>query len=157
MTTYEQCLNLLPMVEKTNKHQDFANRLNAEMAKKRFFVKDLAAACGVTYEMARRYTLGTAKPRGDKLEKIADWLGVGEAWLDYGTRDSASQLFPPLEIDSLLAEVNAENEEFSQLNEDEKRLLRIFRKYPEKEAKNMILAFEKRYKQLYELFSPPPE
>ena len=79
MTMNAPCLTLLPMVEKANKHQDFANRLTEEMRRQRRSVKDLSQACDVTYEMARRYTLGTAKPRDEKLQKIADWLNVQAA------------------------------------------------------------------------------
>src|SRR5690606_12532580 len=38
----------------------------------------------VTYEMARRYTLGVAMPRDDKLVAIAQRLGVQTAWLKFG-------------------------------------------------------------------------
>lgn len=168
MTTEADCLNLLPMVEKTNKHQDFANRLTQEMRNQRRSVKDLSLACEVTYEMARRYTLGTAKPRGEKLQKIADWLGVQPAWLDYGEgeRDSSSSM----DIDSINAYTAVDNpipfpenlsdqSEFGSLSEDEKRLVRVFRQFPDVEAKNMLLAFEMRYKQLYDFYkkyaSPP--
>jgi transcriptional regulator with XRE-family HTH domain len=51
---------------------------------KNLSVKQLSQAGQVTYEMARRYTLGTAKPRDEKLIRIAEWLNVPPAWLDYG-------------------------------------------------------------------------
>jgi transcriptional regulator with XRE-family HTH domain len=79
------------MVEKTNKHQDFADRLNLEMSKKNLSVKQLSLAGQVTYEMARRYTLGTAKPRDEKLIRIAEWLNVPPAWLDYGATEAATE------------------------------------------------------------------
>ncbi|WP_324279653.1 hypothetical protein SOP92_13440 [Enterobacter ludwigii] len=154
MTISTPCLNLLPMVEKANKHQDFANRLTEEMRRQRRSVKDLSQACDVTYEMARRYTLGTAKPRDEKLQKIADWLNVQAAWLDYGEGDSAPAKLPDIEFPGLpAAEPDTDSDiEFSELSEDEKRLVRVYRQFPSVEAKNMLLAFEMRYKQLYDFF-----
>lgn len=45
----------------------------------------LAEAAGTTYEMARRYAEGQAVPRHDKLQRIADWLGVPAAALAWGS------------------------------------------------------------------------
>ncbi len=47
-------------------------------------IKDIAAALGVTFEMARRYTLGIARPRSAKLEKLATLLKTTPAALEYG-------------------------------------------------------------------------
>lgn len=154
MTINAPCLTLLPMVEKANKHQDFANRLTEEMRKQRRSVKDLSLACDVTYEMARRYTLGTAKPRDEKLQKIADWLNVQAAWLDYGEDESAAVKLPERELPGFAAAHSdaGSDAEFSDLSEDEKRLVRVYRQFPGAEAKNMLLAFEMRYKQLYDFF-----
>ena len=66
----------LPMVDSSKTHAAFANTLNAAMLKKKATISDLMVVAGVSYEMARRYTKGTAKPRGEKLEKIAAWLGM---------------------------------------------------------------------------------
>ena len=44
----------------------------------------LRDVAGVTNEMARRYTLGQAWPDNEKMAKIARWLGVRQAWLQYG-------------------------------------------------------------------------
>ena len=156
MTIDLLCLNLLPMVEKTNKHQEFADRLTAVMNRKGLSVKELSEACGGTYEMARRYTIGTAKPRDEKLSLIADWIGVDPAWLDYG--DSRTNFSPPhktpiIEAQPSFTESESESTEFSYLSEEEKRLVRVFRKFPDHEAKNMLLAFEMRYKQLYDFYA----
>lgn len=53
-------------------------------------VPKLAAAGGITYEMARRYAEGRAVPRPDKLAAIAEWLGVPPSELAFG--DSAGQV-----------------------------------------------------------------
>lgn len=47
-------------------------------------VNALAAAAGISYEMARRYAEGLAIPRPDKLEAIARWLGVSPSALMWG-------------------------------------------------------------------------
>lgn len=155
MTIATQCLNLLPMVENTNKHQDFANRLTAEMERQHRSVKDLSQACDVTYEMARRYTLGVAKPRGEKLSKIASWLEVEPAWLDYGQGDAhvnaKPEKKPPIHPNHYPQDED-DPLEFASLSENEKRLIRTYRKFPDIEAKNMLLAFEMRYKQLYDFY-----
>lgn len=154
MTINSLCLNLLSMVEKTNKHQEFADRLTAVMNKKGLSVKELSEACGVTYEMARRYTIGTAKPRDEKLSRIAEWIGVDPVWLDYG--DNRANFFPhqptPV-IETQPPHVESDSAEFAYLSEEEKRLVRVFRKFPDHEAKNMLLAFEMRYKQLYDFYA----
>ncbi|OJU88485.1 MAG: peptidase S24, partial [Acinetobacter sp. 38-8] len=48
-------------------------------------VNDLKDAMGVTYEMARRYTLGTAKPREEKLKKLAEIFNVDISFLSHGS------------------------------------------------------------------------
>lgn len=146
MTIYTVCHNLLPMVENTNKHQAFADRLNAEMRKQRMSVKDLSTACMVTYEMARRYTLGTAKPRDEKLSRIAEWLGVEPSWLDYGESTTDPLSHSPAVTPQKTEEVG----EFGNLSDDEKRLLRAFRRLPYIEARNMMFAFESRYDEIVE-------
>lgn len=91
MTILEVGCNLLPMVEES-KYKDFADRLNGVLAEKNVSVTDLATISGVSYEMARRYTLGTAKPRDEKMLKIADQLSVSPAFLDYGIDASGNSL-----------------------------------------------------------------
>ncbi|MEB4676057.1 helix-turn-helix domain-containing protein [Enterobacteriaceae bacterium G50] len=156
MTTETQWLNLPLMVEKDNQQQDFARRLSAEMSRQNLAVKDLSQACGVTYEMARRYTLGTAKPRPEKLERIAHWLKVEPSWLEYGIqRDEEpveSRESPPTPPDALGGR-SIDIDDFSVLSEDERRLLRIFRQYPYIESQNMLNAFEYRFKQLKDFYS----
>jgi phage repressor protein C with HTH and peptisase S24 domain len=71
------------MVE-DQKNSDFAKRLSELMADKKVSVTELAKQTGVTYEMARRYTIGAAKPRAAILEKMATFLNTTEAYLEYG-------------------------------------------------------------------------
>lgn len=162
MTNVTPCLNLLPMVEKTNKHQEFADRLTAVMNEKGFSVKELSEACGVTYEMARRYTMGTAKPRDEKLSRIAVWLNVEPAWLDYGHNAIPQNDTHASFLNELVPKAPEQDpDEFAFLTDEEKRLVRVFRKFPDYEANNMLLAFEMRYKQLFDFYAkyttPPTE
>lgn len=150
MTTDAPCLTLLHMVESTNKHHDFAARLNAVMGERGLSVKDLSLACGVTYEMARRYTLGTAKPRDEKLLRIAEWLGVAPPWLDYGAPEKRPEVESPAHSPSAVGDES--NDEFKQLTENEKRLIRTFRQYPSVESENMLLVFEMRLNELKEKY-----
>lgn len=71
---------------------NLASRLNELMAKQGKNIVDLQKAIGVTYEMARRYTLGAAIPRDDKLCKIAEYLGVGPSYLKYGVVDLTEEI-----------------------------------------------------------------
>ncbi|MGL9720123.1 LexA family transcriptional regulator [Symbiopectobacterium sp.] len=85
--------NLLLMVEE-NKYQDFADRLNALMTKKDIKIGELQKVSGVSYEMARRYTLGIAKPRQDKMLKMANYFDVSVAFLDHGVGDERREREP---------------------------------------------------------------
>ncbi|OTG62813.1 peptidase S24 [Acinetobacter sp. ANC 3903] len=88
-------VKLLPSVEngktykvKTAKYQDFALRLKSLMEKEGSPIKtvnQLKDAIEVTYEMARRYTLGIAKPREEKMQILAEKFNVDISYLDHGT------------------------------------------------------------------------
>ncbi|MEB5748690.1 hypothetical protein MXF13_02145 [Leclercia adecarboxylata] len=154
MTIATGCITFLPMVEKNSKHHEFAERLSAEMGRKRLSVKDLSLACDVTYEMARRYTLGTAKPRDEKIDRIAKWLGVEPSWLEYGDSSAKPEhALPNLNPDSQPpAEAMVGVDDFTSLSDDERRLLRVFRQFPYIEARNMLLVFEDRYRKLQDFY-----
>lgn len=83
MTNYRQLRNLLPMVEE-QKYPDFAARLNGLISTSDISITQLSEKTGVTYEMVRRYTLGTAKPRTSTMRKLSAVLGVDAAYLEYG-------------------------------------------------------------------------
>lgn len=86
---------LLPLVEngkkpklQTAKYQEFASRLKGLMDKDGSPIKtvnQLKDAIEVTYEMARRYTLGIAKPREEKMQILAEKFDVDISYLDHGT------------------------------------------------------------------------
>lgn len=82
-----------PMKNDSAVSRAFADRLVARMKERGHAsptsrsgvdVAALAAAVGISYEMARRYVEGLAVPRPDKLARIADWVGVTSAWLLWG-------------------------------------------------------------------------
>jgi len=83
-------------MRKTTEGTGFARRLVAEMQRRGHVgrgragvdVHALAAACDVSYEMARRYVEGLAVPRPEKLAAIAHWLDVEAASLLWGTESS---------------------------------------------------------------------
>ncbi|WP_066108523.1 XRE family transcriptional regulator [Gallibacterium salpingitidis] len=64
-----------------------STRLSNLMKEKDVSIGKLKDVAGVSYEMARRYVLGTAEPRTDKLIKIAEYLDTTPSFLQYGTED----------------------------------------------------------------------
>ncbi len=73
------------------RYADFAQRLTTLMAADGSAIPSVTAlknTLEVTYEMARRYTLGQAKPRDGKLTLLAEALGTTPAYLDHGEAPS---------------------------------------------------------------------
>lgn len=75
--------NVLPMVEEP-RYADFARRLKDAMAEKELTVTDVKNDLNISYEMARRYTLGTAMPRDKKMRRLGDFVGKSAAYLQFG-------------------------------------------------------------------------
>lgn len=76
------------MVEKLKiRHPEFAKRLRDLADPREIEVKHIAKLPGFTYEMARRYWIGAAKPRGKKMEALAELVGASASHLEYGTRN----------------------------------------------------------------------
>ncbi|WP_141113146.1 helix-turn-helix domain-containing protein [Chromobacterium haemolyticum] len=71
------------MVE--NNDTPLAQNIRSRMEQTGKSIKDISDCLGVTYEMARRYTLATARPRQKKLERLAELLGTSLQELEYGT------------------------------------------------------------------------
>lgn len=96
MTTGTAIDRLLPMVESKQlpiRYPEFAARLSQAMAAVPIEVQgivDFFKARGekITYEMVRRYTLGQAMPRQEKLNLIADAVGRSASELVYGTSET---------------------------------------------------------------------
>ncbi|HBQ6921507.1 XRE family transcriptional regulator [Klebsiella pneumoniae] len=84
------------MVEE-QKYPDFAARLNGLISRRDISITQLSEKTGVTYEMVRRYTLGTAKPRTPTMRKLSAVLGVDAAYLEYGVgKPSESEAMKPI-------------------------------------------------------------
>lgn len=66
-------------------------RISQLMDQQNKTIDDLKDVAGVSYEMARRYKLGIAEPRKDKLEKIAEFFGVTPSWLQFGTGEQSAK------------------------------------------------------------------
>lgn len=70
-------------------HAEFAQRLQAAAHRKMGDNNDatitaISEVANVSYEAARKYWNGLAKPRSPKLILIADWLGIPPHELEYG-------------------------------------------------------------------------
>lgn len=76
------------MTNKAPKHTEFAERLNDLMSQKNLEINDVVAGTGITYEMIRRYKEGLAKPREEKMSKLADFLGVSVSFLVFGKQEN---------------------------------------------------------------------
>lgn len=61
-------------------------------------INHLAKAAGVSYQMARKYSLGLALPDYHIIPKIAKWLNVSPGWLLFGETEqyTTDQISPPL-------------------------------------------------------------
>lgn len=92
MTTPFLTGNLLPMVEKKNlpiRYPEFAARLQQAMAQRSMKIEGVVTyfkerGVSITYEMVRRYTLGQAMPRQEKLRMLSDAVGERPEALVYG-------------------------------------------------------------------------
>jgi transcriptional regulator with XRE-family HTH domain len=69
----------------------FSKRLNEKLDQStqaqpggRSKINQLAAFAGVSYQMARKYTLGLALPELHVISKIANWLNTSPSWLFFG-------------------------------------------------------------------------
>lgn len=83
------------MVEKlSERYPEFGQRVRERAKAKSITIRDIERGLKVTYEMARRYYNGIAKPRGKRMETLALLLGSPVAWLEYGAPASSSAKEP---------------------------------------------------------------
>ncbi|MFB6347855.1 XRE family transcriptional regulator [Moraxella sp. ZJ142] len=68
----------------TTSHQEFAKRFTQAIDAKKLDWVAISDKTKINYEMIRRYANGLAKPREDKMQQLAEVLGVSTAWLSYG-------------------------------------------------------------------------
>lgn len=71
------------------RHPEFAERLSAAMQDLGMSISDVKTHLGITYEMARRYTLGLAMPRKDKLALLAQMVQKSPSYLAFGYADQS--------------------------------------------------------------------
>lgn len=64
-----------------NKIDEFKNRLNRALSTRDVKPVQLAAQTGISESTISQYRSGYAKPKADKLSRIADALDVNPAWL----------------------------------------------------------------------------
>lgn len=89
----------LPMVESSKlpiRYPEFAARVRKAMAQGNWEVQGIVdgfkrAGIRITYEMVRRYSLGQAMPRQDKMGSLAQILGVSPSYLQYGLEGDVSK------------------------------------------------------------------
>ncbi|AVG16311.1 hypothetical protein CFN79_10895 [Chromobacterium vaccinii] len=73
-----------PMVEDTNTETLLSRNITALMQIRGVTPRPFAKLVPVSHVMMHRYMRGEARPRPEKLDKIADLLGVSAAELEYG-------------------------------------------------------------------------
>lgn len=123
---------LLPVVEALKiKHPEYAERLRAAAAKAGVHIKDIKAGMGVTYEMARRYWKGIAKPtnEADRI-KLAQIVKVNPAELEYSdTKHHAGEVPPHYKVEKIDKDAVDIAHAWSKLSDLKKQLYRdaIFR------------------------------
>ncbi|WP_050466344.1 hypothetical protein [Herbaspirillum chlorophenolicum] len=95
MTQMVTLSNLLLMVDNdTNgmpvRYPEFADRVRDAAEKQGVTVTQIKDTLKVTYEMARRYYLGMAMPRKDKMEALAALLKIDAGALQWGQQGGSS-------------------------------------------------------------------
>jgi len=102
------------------KYPEFAQRVQIGMEKNGLTTNDVKAALNITYEMARRYTLGHAMPRQEKMDALAKLLGVDPAELQYGAKARPSKDQAIAMMNSASWPFTISRERFDRLPKDEK-------------------------------------
>ncbi|WP_080762360.1 helix-turn-helix domain-containing protein [Chromobacterium violaceum] len=77
--------NIQLMVEEKNTETQLSRNISTLMQLQGLTPKPFSKKVPVTYEMMRRYMSGAARPRPEKLAKLAELLGVTTADLEYGS------------------------------------------------------------------------
>jgi transcriptional regulator with XRE-family HTH domain len=108
----------------------------------------LAKEIGVSAQAVQLWAKGASRPNGPNLTRLSEATGKPEAWF-FSEEEQVSESFR-LQEQQVLS--SSDGAEFLPLTEEEIRLLTVYRQYPSVEAKNMLLAFEMRYKQLYDFY-----
>lgn len=122
----------LPMVESSKlpiRYPEFAARVRKAMAQGNWEVQGIVdgfkrAGIRITYEMVRRYSLGQAMPRQDKMGSLAQILGVSPSYLQYGLEGDVSKgqkpAPPPRAASALYPFLRIRPEDYAALDDDAK-------------------------------------
>lgn len=135
---------LLHMVEKNekvlaDKHPEFSRRVRAAMEESDVSTTDIATKLKISYEMARRYTLGHAMPRAGKMLALAKLLKVEAAYLQYGGDDDQAAPINPINSDLVNLSDLIEIAQMYQQADDEARIRLVkFARALQKKRKNKI-------------------
>lgn len=122
MTHNSASSNLLLMVDNDTggmpiKYPEFSARVQDAAEKQGVTVNDIKVALKVTYEMARRYSLGMAMPRKEKMEALAALLKVEAGALQWGHQSNASNT---VEISQASWPFSVSRARYDRLPKDEK-------------------------------------
>ncbi len=107
----------------------------------------LAKEIGVSAQAVQLWAKGKSRPNGPNLTRLSEVTGKPEAWFFSEEMPQKASIGSPPPIPD-----PGGGKEFLPLTEEEIRLLMVYRKFPSVEAKNMLLAFEMRYKQIYDFY-----
>jgi transcriptional regulator with XRE-family HTH domain len=111
---------LLPMVDTGSApYLVFGMRLADAMERAGISGPDVAKALGVSPEMPRRYRMGLAMPRPDKMKKLAALVGMTPSELQYGTISTAN------------AAPGLLSPQVTSVSSDELQLLECYRQLPD--------------------------
>ncbi|MFG6076963.1 helix-turn-helix domain-containing protein [Erwinia sp. OPT-41] len=132
------------------KHDVASRKIKQLLFEKGWNRSELARKLGVSAQTVHQWDKGITRPNGANLTKLAEVSGKAESWFFQADNDDSpvSPSKPMLMKD----------DEFSELTEEEKRLIRVYRLLADYDGNNMLLAFEMRYKELkaYEKYTKPP-
>lgn len=98
--------------------------------------KELGQKISVSQQTVQRWAAGLVSPTPDNLDKLTEVTGHPPHWF---------MLAPDAE--------DQDSSNVESLTEDERRLLELYREFPDVESKNMLLVFEMRLKELKKIYS----
>lgn len=132
------------MSEKTNPsiNETSAKRINQVLEEKGWSKSQLARELGVTVQAVQHWAKGNSSPRGNNLIKLAEVSGKPEFWFLQENEN----------VEKAYANQYSDKGEFSQLNEEQIRLLQVFQAFPPVERRNMLAAFEMRLQELNDYY-----
>nr|WP_279079317.1 helix-turn-helix domain-containing protein [Hafnia alvei] len=119
-----------------------ARRIKQILYEKGWSKSKLARELGVSAQAVQQWERGITRPNGPNLLRLSEVSGKPEHW--FLSSDDSN---PPNAV-----VMQSEISDLSGLSEDEQRLIRLFRLFPEKESRNMLAAFEMRFKELQEYY-----